>query len=45
MITVTCKICGCPCQGSRISEAMEARRFHEEQYHREGKIETDTSGR
>lgn len=42
MITVTCRFCSCPCEGTTISAAMDSRRFHEEQYHRAGKIETDT---
>lgn len=43
MITVYCHTCGEPCNGTKISEAMASRRFHEEQRHREAKVETDTS--
>lgn len=43
MISVNCHFCNEPFEGGSIRDVMESRRFHEEQHHREGKIETDTS--
>lgn len=42
VFTVTCRFCGEEFRALKISEAMDADRFHQEQRHLSAKIETDT---
>ena len=42
VFTVSCRDCGHTSKGLKISEAMDADRFHREQRHIQAKIETDT---
>lgn len=42
MFTTTCPTCGEPFTGTSLRDTLEARRFHNELRHIEGKIETDT---
>ena len=43
MIQVSCRFCPDSFSSSRLRDALEERRFHEEQWHREAPVETDTS--
>jgi hypothetical protein len=40
---VFCHFCPEVFRGQKITDAMTYRRVHEEQYHRDAKVETDTS--
>lgn len=43
MIDVGCHFCDERFKGNSIRDTMDSRKFHEEQRHREAKVETDTS--